>query len=137
LEIEKRVEVVENVVNGIAADDAALLDGLLEGLEHFQVLHVRSLGRDQFFDDVLPLGALGGAGALLSGRGRRGIGAQHAFLDEDVEDLIDDARDLDEAGGVVAVQVGDHEALADAQVVHACRRELVRGGLAALLLADL
>jgi hypothetical protein len=91
LEIEEGVEVEEDVVDLVAADDAPLLDQFLEFLEEFEMLDVGALRLDQLVDDVLALGALGGAGHVLQGRGGSG---DLTLGDQLVQHAVDYISDL-------------------------------------------
>jgi hypothetical protein len=94
LEVEKGVQVEEDVVDLVAANDTLLFNKLLELLQKLEVLDVRALGLDQLVDNVLALRALNrraGRGAVIK------VGScwvDLAHLDELVEDAVDDVGDL-------------------------------------------
>ena len=93
LEIEESVEVEEDVVDLVSADDALLFDELLEFLQELEMLDVGALGLDQLFNDVFSLGALAQDGRVVEVGGGR---VDLAHLDERVEDFVDDVGDLQE-----------------------------------------
>ena len=93
LEIEESVEVEEDVVDLVSANDALLFDELLEFLQKLEMLHVGALGLDQLFNDVFSLGALAQDGRVVEVGGGR---VDLAHLDERVEDFVDDVGDLQE-----------------------------------------
>lgn len=122
LEVEQRIEVQEDVVDLVAADDALLLDQLLELLQELEVLHVRALRLDHLVDDVLALGALDAREGGVRGCG----GAKLAHGHERVQHAVDNIGDLSislckdprccmshlyEARGVVTIQVAEDEAV--------------------------
>ena len=109
LEVEQGVEVEEDVVHGVAGDDAFFFHEVFEGLQELEVLDVGPFGGDELGDDVLALGALQAFGGLFEVGGGGADVLDEAAVDEDVEDADDDFDDFGEAGGVVAVEVGDDE----------------------------
>ena len=58
LEVEEGVQVQEDVVDLISADDALFFYEFLEFLQKLEMLDVCALGLDQLVDEVLSVGAL-------------------------------------------------------------------------------
>lgn len=58
LEVEDSVDIEENLVDGIARDDALCLEHAFQVVEVFEILNVLALRVDQLFDDVIAVAQL-------------------------------------------------------------------------------
>lgn len=156
LEIEEGIEIQEDVMDCIAGDDALLLDRLFELLQHFKVLDIRPFGLYELVYDMLAVSAFRCRRSAVGFVGLWQIRVQDAFLHKDVENTVDNTSDLRlrisgssndmlrethlyEAGGVIAVEVGDDEQLVgrEFELVDAGVEELEGRGLTTLLLVEI
>jgi hypothetical protein len=92
LEIQKGIQIQENVVDTVAGNDSSLVDLCLESLKQLKMLHVCSLSFDKLVHDVLPLGAFHSRGIRLVKSFF--LFAYHTALDQNIEDSIDNLSDL-------------------------------------------
>lgn len=94
LKVEQGIQIQENVVHLVAADDALLLYQLLELLQQLQMLDVGALRLDQFIDDMLSLCSLGRANGGVYGLGGLGNLAQRNERVQHTVYYVDDLQKL-------------------------------------------
>ncbi len=129
LYVDELVEVAKEVVEGVWGQDVVLCEGACVVLEHLEVLNVLALCGEELADD---LGAVvGGMVDVVVVRLAVGLDEEAALL-EDVEEPVDGADDLDEAVGVVEVELGYGEDVVrvPAELLFECDDELHDLGLA-------